>query len=223
MGDRGCKKADAAVDHGLACVALPDWHDIALNDRRVILAFDSDVACKYKAAIAQIPEQAWIPIEYPDAVFDEPSGRWISRAEVAEIPFTAFATPKPAEQVPGRLVVRRIPELNPRGQDGLFDVWRFHAFFTTTHPAAVDAVTADKLHRGHAIIEQVHADLKNSALAHLPSGAFGANSAWLVLAVIAFNLTRATAALTGPRLARATTGTVRRILIGVPARIATSA
>jgi len=33
-------------------------------------------------------------------------------------------------------------------------------------------VTADKTHRGHAIIEQVHADLKNSALAHLPSGKF---------------------------------------------------
>jgi hypothetical protein len=54
----------------------------------------------------------------------------------------------------------------------------------------------DKTHRGHAIIEQVHADLKASALAHLPSGRFTANSAWLVLAVIAFNLTRAAAALT---------------------------
>ena len=48
----------------------------------------------------------------------------------------------------------------------MFDTWRFHAFFTTTDPA--DTVTADKTHRGHAIIEQVHADLKNSALAHLP-------------------------------------------------------
>jgi hypothetical protein len=31
-----------------------------------------------KAAIAQISEDAWTPIDYPDAVFDEPSGRWIS-------------------------------------------------------------------------------------------------------------------------------------------------
>jgi hypothetical protein len=37
--------------------------------------------------------------------------------------------------------------------------------------------------------------LKNSALAHLPSGLFTANAAWLVLAVIAFNLTRAAATL----------------------------
>ena len=39
-------------------------------------------------------------------------------------------------------------------------------------------MTADKIHRQHAIIEQVHADLKGSALAHLPSGVFTANAAW---------------------------------------------
>jgi hypothetical protein len=59
-------------------------------------------------------------------------------------------------------------------------------------------------------------------LAHLPSKSFAANGAWLVLAVMAFNLTRA-AALSGSRLAKATTGTIRRTLIGVPARIAGSA
>ena len=83
------------------------------------------------------------------------------------------------------------------GQDTLFDTWRFHAFFTTTDRELLDTVAADKTHRGHAIIEQVHADLKNSALAHLPSGEFTANAAWLVLAVMAFNLTRAAATITG--------------------------
>jgi Transposase DDE domain group 1 len=175
---------------------------------------------RVKAAISGIPDEAWIPIAYREAVYDEVSGRWISRAELAEVPFTAFASRPARHRVPGRLVVRRIPELNPDGQDGLFDLWRFHAFFTTT---GLDTVTADQTHRGHAIIEQVHADLKNSALAHLPSGKFTANAAWLVLAVIAFNLTRAAAALTGTQLATATTGTLRRTLIAVPARIATSA
>ena len=176
-----------------------------------------------KAVITGIGNDAWTTIKYPKAVFDEPSGRWISRAEVAEIPFTAFTSKRKAEQVPGRLVVRRIPDLNPKavaGQPTLFDTWRFHAFFTTSD---LDTVTADKTHRGHAIIEQVHADLKNSALAHLPSKSFAANGAWLVLAVMAFNLTRAAATLSGSRLAKATTGTIRRTLIGVPARIAGSA
>ncbi len=176
---------------------------------------------RVKAAIATIPENAWQTIAYTDAVYDEEAQRWVSRAEVAEIPFTAFASKRKTDQVPGRLVVRRIPDLNPHpGQDGLFDSWRFHAFFTTSD---LDTVTADKTHRGHAIIEQVHADLKHSALAHLPSGKFCANAAWLICAVIAFNLTRAAATLTGPTLAKATTATIRRKLITVPARIASSA
>ena len=182
-----------------------------------------------KAAIAAIAEAAWTTIEYPDAVYSEATGGWVSRAEVAETPFTAFTSKKRTEQILGRLVVRRIPDLNPRattGQNPLFDTWRFHAFFTTTDPDVLDTVAADKTHRGHAIIEQVAhppADLKNSALAHLPSGKFNANAAWLVLAVIAFNLTRAAAAIAGPDLAKTTTATIRRKLIAVPARIATSA
>ena len=181
---------------------------------------------KVKAAIAAIADDAWTTIEYTDAVYDEQAGRWASRAEVAEIPFTAFTSKKKAEQVTGRLVVRRIPDLNSstkNGQETLFDTWRFHAFFTTTDPAVADTVAADKTHRGHAIIEQVHSDLKNSALAHMPSGVFNANAAWLVLAVMAFNLTRASATITGPTLAKATTATIRRKLITVPARIASSA
>jgi hypothetical protein len=179
---------------------------------------------KIKAAIAAIDEAAWTTIEYPDAILDD-TGRWISRAEVAEVPFTAFSSKTAAAQVPGRLIVRRIPDINPRaktGQDALFDTWRFHAFFTTTNPDDLDTVAADKTHRGHAIIEQVHADLKNSALAHLPSGKFTANAAWLVLAVMAFNLTRAAATITGHDLAKATTATIRRKLIAVPARVAAS-
>ena len=122
--------------------------------------------------------------------------------------------------MPGRLVVRRIPELNPKkdlDQPGLFDLHRFHAVFTTSD---LDTVTADKTHRQHVVIEQVNADLKASALAHLPSGVFTANAAWLVLAVMAFNLTRAAGAVTGAGLARATTATIRRTIVTVPAQIA---
>lgn len=183
---------------------------------------------RVKAAITTIDDDAWTTIEYTDAVFDEASQRWISRAEVAEIPFTAFAAQKKTDHVPGRLVVRRIPDFNAEknkaaGQDTLFDTWRFHAFFTTTDPDVLDTVAADAIHRHHAVIEQVHADLKSAALAHLPSGVFNANAAWLVLAVMAFNLTRAAASLTDPQLAKATTATIRRKLITIPARVATSA
>ena len=91
--------------------------------------------------------------------------------------------------------------------------------------AAMAGISDDawQTHRGHAVIEQVHADLKGSALAHLRSGRSCANAAWLVCAVIAFNLTRAAATLTGPELAKETTPTIRRKLVVVPARIASSA
>ncbi|HSO69716.1 MAG TPA: IS1380 family transposase [Arachnia sp.] len=211
-------RADSAFyGHPSIAAALKAGADVSVTVR-----LDSRI----KAAITAIPEDVWAPIEYTDAVYDEGTRTWISRAEVAEIPFVAFAAQKKTHHVPGRLVVRRIPDLNPDnkdGQDTLFDTWRFHAFFTTTSLTQADTVAADKTHRGHAIIEQVHADLKNSALAHLPSGKFAANAAWLVLAVMAFNLTRAAATITGPGLAKATTATIRRKLIAVPARVASSA
>ncbi|MDF9717887.1 IS1380 family transposase [Nocardioides sp. ChNu-99] len=209
----------AFYGHATVAAALRSGADVSVTVR---------MDPKVKAAITTISEDAWTPIAYTDAVFDEQSRTWVSRAEVAEIPFTAFSSKKASEQVPGRLVVRRIPDLNAdklaaAGQETLFDVWRFHAFFTTTDHDLADTVVADKTHRGHAIIEQVHADLKNSALAHLPSGKFTANAAWLVLAVMAFNLTRTAASITGPALAKATTATIRRKLIAVPARVASSA
>ena len=82
---------------------------------------------------------------------------------------------------------------------------------------------AEAQHRQHAIIEQVFADLKAGPLAHLPSGRFAANSAWLVLAAMAFNLTRAAGALASLRHAKATTGAIRRQLVSVPARLAHTA
>ena len=120
-------------------------------------------------------------------------------------------------------------------QPTLFDSYRHHALFTTTDKQTMGTVAADKTHRGHAIIEQVHADLKAGPLAHLPSGAFTANSAWLVLAVIAFNLTHSRrwthrrprrAARPGndrddsphPHLSAGTTGTFRTEDRAAPAR-----
>ena len=211
-------RADSAFyGHPSIAAALKAGADVSITVR---------LDTRIKTAITAIPNDAWTPIEYTDALYDEGTRTWISRAEVAEIPFTAFAAQRNTNHVPGRLVVRRIPDLNPsnnHGQDALFDTWRFHAFFTTTDPTVADTVAADKTHRGHAIIKQVHADLKNSALAHLPSGKFTANAPWLVLAVMAFNLTRAAASITGPDLAKATTAAIRRKLIAVPARVASSA
>ncbi|WGP07999.1 MULTISPECIES: IS1380 family transposase [Micrococcales] len=179
---------------------------------------------RIKAAIAAISDDAWTGIEYPEAIYDEDSGAWISKAEVAEVPFTAFTSKKNALQATGRLVVRRIPELNEAkrtaGQDPLFDLFRHHAFFTTVDRDRFDTVIADQIHRRHAIIEQINAELKNGALAHMPSGVFDANAAWVAIAAITHNLLRAAAGLLGGRMSKVRAQTLRTRIIGVPARIA---
>jgi hypothetical protein len=173
-----------------------------------------------RKAIATIDAGAWTTIKYPNAIFDEDQQRWISHAEVAEIPYTAFSSRPKAKHVTARLIVRRVPDLNPAHQHELFTVYRYHAVFTNS---PLPLLAAEAAHRAHAIIEQVIADLKNGPLAHLPSGKFWANSAWLVCATIAFNLTRAAGALASVFHARATTATVRAHLITVPGRLARSA
>jgi hypothetical protein len=175
------------------------------------------------AAITQIDDTAWRSIHYPNAFVDTDTGELISDAQIAETPYTAFISRPKDQQVQGRLIVRRVKRLNPTtapGQDGLFDIWRHHAVFVTSR---IELQQAESDHRAHAIIEQVIADAAASALAHLPSGSFTANSAWAVLWAIAHNLTRATGALAGAFHARATTSTIRAHLINVPARVARSA
>jgi hypothetical protein len=167
-------------------------------------------------AIAAIPDTAWTPVRYPGAVQDPDTGAWISDAEVAEVTFTAFAHTQ--DRISARLVVRRVKDARyPDGSGALFPVWRYHPFFTnSTLPTA----QADIVHRRHAIIETVFADLIDGPLAHLPSGHFGANSAWALCAAIAHNLLHAAGTFAGRPHTRARGATLRRRIIAVPARLA---
>ena len=174
-------------------------------------------------AIAGIDEGSWTTIRYRDAIYDQVEQRWISQAEVAEVPFTAFTSYPQTEQVTARLIVRRVKRLNPhtaKTQGELLPGYRYHPVFTNTTLPMIDAEAA---HRDHAIIEAVIADLKDGPLAHAPSGKFTANAAWLALAAMAFNLTRAAGRLASATLGKARTSTVRRTLIQVAGRIANQA
>jgi Transposase DDE domain group 1 len=168
---------------------------------------------KVQAAINAIAEHAWIPVSYPGAVRDPDTGAWISDAEVAEIPYTAFTSTH--NPVTARLVVRRVKDANQA--DALFSVWRYHPFLTNSTEPVADA---DITHRRHAIIETTFADLIDGPLAHMPSGRFGANSAWALCAAIAHNLLRAAATLAGGNHAVARGATLRRKIVNIPARLA---
>jgi len=201
-------------------------HDVVAAARRAGARFSVTIRMNtaVTTAISGIPESAWTPIRYPDAIWDQDEQRFISDAEVAEVPFTAFTSRRKADHISARLIVRRVKRLNPKqigpGQGELFSAYRHHGIFTDSPLVMLQAETT---HRGHAIVEQVIADMKAGAIAHLPSASFSANGAWLVLAAMAFNLTRAAGAVASVFHAKATTATIRRQLIAVPARLATSA
>jgi Transposase DDE domain group 1 len=177
------------------------------------------VNASIRAAIAAIPEDAWTAIRYPSAIWDDQLECWTSDAEVAEIEYTAFASKK-KQAVTARLIVRRVRDKNkkaPAGQGELFPAWRYHAVFTDS---PFELVQAEGQHRGHAIVEQAFADVTSGPLAHLPSGHFAANAAWLSIAAMAHNLLRAAGALASLPFAKARAATIRRDLIAVAARTA---
>lgn len=168
-------------------------------------------------AILRIPDDAWTPIAYPRAIWDDQLRCWESDAEVAEITYTAFTSKKKAEQVTARLIVRRVRDRSIPEEEELFPGWRYHPVFTNS-PFAMIIAEAD--HRDHAIVEQFFADWTAGPLAHMPSGKFTANAAWLALAGIAHNLLRAAGTLAGKRHARAREATIRADLVSIAARIA---
>src|SRR4051812_34815125 len=151
-------------------------------------------------------ETAWMPIPY---WLSTPE---VSGADVAEITYTAFTG---NDAITVRLLVRRVRP-TPGTQLALFTTWDYHAF-VTNRPGDVLEVESD--HRRHAVVERRIAELKSAGLAHLPSGKFMANAAWLALSVITHNLARAVGRLAGPDLEKATTSTLQRRVFTVPGRL----
>jgi len=165
---------------------------------------------KIRAAIEAIEESAWAPIPY-----------WLSApevcgADVAETSYTAFSG---KDTMTVRLIVRRVHP-TPGSQLALFTTWDHHAFVTNRDG---DFLELEADHRRHAVVEQRVAELKSAGLAHLPSGKFNANAAWLALTVMAHNLGRAVGRLGGPDLDTATIATLRRKVFTTPGRLASSA
>jgi len=220
-------RADSAhFCHGFVSAALRAkvWYSVTVRMNN-----------KIGTAIAGIPDNAWTAIQYPRAIWEADDqapggGHWVSDAEVAQTNVTVFTSRRKAEHVRCRMVVRRVRRLNPASpaqkgtpgslQEELFAAYRHHGFITNS---TLTMVEADARHRDHAVVEQVIAELKDGPIAHLPSGSYAANAAWLAHAVIAFNLAHTAGVLASQRHARSRWATLRTQLINVPARVATSA
>lgn len=219
-------------DHNAPVVVRADSAFYSAKVAKAVLANNADFSVtvpmnsKVTKAIATIKETAWTTIKYPRAIWDDQTRQWISEAQVAEVDFTAFSSNKDTTaHVPGRLVVRRVPEKNTKklaaaGQDPMFGMHRYHGFFTTISETVLATVAADTMHRQHAVIELVNSELKDGPLAHMPSGKFQANAAWLVTAAMTHNLMRTAATMIGGTMAKARSLSVRQKIIAIPARIA---
>ena len=160
-----------------------------------------------REAIEAIPEADWVAIPY-----------WLAGgADVAETTYTAFKGTK--DEVELRLIVRRVRP-TPGSQLALDVVFDYHPFLTDRDG---DMLWLEADHRRHASVELVIRDLKAGGLAHVPSGKFNANAAWLALAVLAHNLARWCLKAAGGDWACATMDTFRRHIVAMPARIVHSA
>ena len=193
------------------------------------------------ATIEDIDEDAWTPIAYTRG----------GEAQVAETVLRATNPAKRKEHLDLRLVVRRsrltgaqrklwpdwrhhafVTNLN---QPTAEEADRHHHTDPDpdTDADTADAerrnaeerrktVEADRYHRAHAVCELAIRDQKESAgLAHLPSGVFAANAAWLLITALAHNTYRWIPLLAGTRTpGQLTTGkSIRRRLFGIPARL----
>ena len=137
---------------------------------------------------------------------------------MAEIPHTAFG--KKGMRL--RLIVRRVRP-TPGSQLALFTEFSYHALVTDREGTTLE-LEAD--HRRHAEVEAVIRDLKEgSGLAHLPSGRFAANAAWLAFSTMAHNLARWVLhiGLLDQLPARTTTSRLRLCLFSIPGRRTRSA
>ena len=188
-------RADSAF-YSRAFVTACQDHDVAFS-----VTVDKNSAIR--RAIEAIDESAWVPIPY-----------WLEGgADVAETTYTAFKGTKDAVEL--RLIVRRVRP-TPGSQLALDVVFDYHAILTDRDEPML-VLEAD--HRAHAVVELAIRDLKAGGLAHVPSGKFTANAAWLALAVLAHNLGRWTLAAAGDQWRRATTETLRTKLMSMPARL----
>ena len=162
---------------------------------------------KVRALISHIDEDCWVPIAYTRS----------GEAQVGETVLEMTNPKKRSQKRLVRLVVRRTRLVGSQAR--LWPDWRYHAFVTNLD---LEAVEADQHHRRHATCELAIRDLKDSTgLAHLPSGRFAANAAWLLCAALAHNHYRHLALLGGTQqpgqLIRGRS--IRTRLFGLPGRI----
>ena len=222
----------------------------ALDHLGVGWSITTQVNNKVRALISNIDKDAWTPIDYPEGgqaqvgetvlEMTNPKKRsqrrrvrlvgsqaqlwpdWRYHTFVTNLDLAAAEADRHHQPGAGQDDTGHQPR---RGEQDT-EVAELSAVETGDNPgeahSQVPAVEVDRYHRRHATCELAIRDLKDSGgLAHLPSGVFAANAAWLLCAALAHNLYRQLALLGGThRAGRLVCGrTIRTRLFGLPGRV----
>ena len=177
---------------------------------RIGFALSARMSQALHAAIEAVPEEAWDP-------YGEPHPQEIR--ECAEVPFVPGEKSEKKDTQPLRYVAIRIR--NKQGE--MFeDGSRVRHFAVLSNRWELTAAQLIEWHRGKAgTIELVHDVIKNELGGGvLPSKYFGANAAWLRLAVISHNVLTALKRLAlPPELATARPKRLRFLIFNTPGRL----
>ena len=196
----------------------------ALDHLGVGWSITTQVNNKVRALISNIDKDAWTPIDYPEGgqaqvgetvlEMTNPKKRsqrrrvrlvgsqaqlwpdWRYHTFVTNLDLAAAEADRHHQPGAGQDDTGHQPR---RGEQDT-EVAELSAVETGDNPgeahSQVPAVEVDRYHRRHATCELAIRDLKDSGgLAHLPSGVFAANAAWLLCAALAHNLYRQLALL----------------------------
>jgi hypothetical protein len=195
-------RADSAgATHGLA-----DY----CRDAKMRFSVGYELTEQVRAAILQIPEDAWV------VALDQDGGER-ENGQVAEITDSVDLSSWPQGS---RLIVRR-ERPHPGAQLSFtdHDGYRFQAILTDQ--ADEDIAVLECRHRQHAHVEDRIRDDKDTGLAKFPFKEFQLNEVWLEIVMLAHDLIVWTQALLlGGELAKAEPKRLRYRLLHVAARLA---
>lgn len=143
-------------------------------------AISADMSPQLRAAIVALPNESWIPYQAPGEEVDE-------QKDWAEVPYVPTEGRERKEAQPLRYVAIR---LRPRQGELFADGSEVKYFAVVTNRWELDGAKLLQWHRQKAgTIEQVHDIVKNDLGGGvLPCGRFGANAAWLRIALLAHNV-----------------------------------
>jgi hypothetical protein len=157
----------------------------AARDRGVIFFVGHNLTAVLARVIPKIPTRAWVTAISADGTEE---ADW---AEVAEITSLVDLSAWP---VGTRAIVRR-EEAHPGAQLIFTDIdGHRYQVFLTDH-ASADIAFLEGVYRGRGRCECAIRDSKDTGLAHLPSGDFDINQAWLVAVLVAGDLMATTRCL----------------------------